>query len=154
MSRGTISAIYVSSQKHVIPNEVKSVRAIAGLGLEGDRYFESAATPAEKHAVDTEITLIEAEAVEAIEHEQKIVIQPSESRRNLLTRNVALNHLVGREFRVGGVTLRGLRLCEPCAHLEKLTQPGIMKALAHRGGLRAQILVGGEIHVGDAVEVS
>ena len=153
MSRGTISAIYISPQKHVIPNEVKSVRAIAGHGLEGDRYFQGEATPAEDHEVDLEITLIEAEAVEAIEREQKIIIQPSECRRNLLTRDVALNHLVGREFRVGGVSLKGLRLWKPCLRLEKMTQPGIIKALAHRGGLRAQILVGGEIHVGDAVEV-
>jgi MOSC domain-containing protein YiiM len=73
------------------------------------------------------------------------------SRRNLLTRGVPLNHLIGREFTVGEVVLRGIRLCEPCDHLEGLTVKGIKDGLHHRGGLRAEILHGGTLQPGDAI---
>ena len=82
------------------------------------------------------------------------MLDPGNSRRNIVTKGVALNHLVGREFRVGEVTLRGIRLCEPCGHLEELTQKGVMQALVHRGGLRAQILIDGTIRVGDTIQES
>lgn len=68
-----------------------------------------------------------------------------------MTRGVALNHLVGREFTIGDVTLRGVRPCEPCGHLERLTRPGVLKGLIHRGGLRAVVVSGGVIRVGDAI---
>ena len=74
-----------------------------------------------------------------------------ETRRNVVTRGIALNHLVGKRFRVGEVLLQGIRLCEPCDHLESLTRPGVRQALLHRGGLRAQILEGGVIRVGDPI---
>ena len=83
------------------------------------------------------ITLIEAEALEALEREHGVRLEPHESRRNIVTRGVALNELVGREFRVGEVVLRGLMLCEPCRHLEKLTGKQLIRGLVHRGGLRA-----------------
>src|SRR5262249_8905538 len=98
-----------------------------------------------------ELTLIEAEAIEAIKREYELSMPASDARRNVVTRGVALNHLVGREFRIGGVKIRGIRLCEPCSHLQALTElPGI-KALRDRAGLRAQILSAGTIRVGDAV---
>ena len=78
-------------------------------------------------------------------------LEPGEARRNLVTRGVPLNHLVGREFRIGDVLLRGLRLCEPCEHLEALTVQGIKNALCHRGGLRAQIIQGGIMRTGDSI---
>ena len=81
-------------------------------------------------------------------------IEPIETRRNVVTRGVALNHLVGKRFRVGEVMLQGIRLCEPCEHLESLTRPGVRAALVHRGGLRAQILEGGAIRVGDSISRS
>ena len=84
--------------------------------------------------------------------DNEMQIAPGDARRNVVTRGVALNHLVGREFRVGGVRLRGVRLCEPCSHLEGLTRPGVLDGLVHRGGLRAQILTEGEIRVGDPIE--
>ena len=148
MTRGTVSAIYISVKRGGLQISVEKVRAVSGHGLQGDRYFKEAPAP------DTEITLIEAEAIEAAERDQNLLLQESDSRRNVVTRNVALNHLVGREFRLGTVSLKGLRLCEPCGLLEKMTQPGIIKALTHRGGLRAQILVDGDIHVGDGVDIS
>jgi MOSC domain-containing protein YiiM len=87
-----------------------------------------------------------------MEREHGIAITGAQSRRNLLTRGISLNPLVGREFRVGDVKLRGIELCEPCRHLERLTMPGVLKGLVHRGGLRAQILEGGTIRPGDLIE--
>jgi len=130
---------------------VKEVRAIPGKGLQGDRYFNHTGTYSKKSGADREVTLIELEAIEALAREYKIALQPGAARRNIVTRGVPLNHLVGREFRVGDVTLRGLRLCEPCAHLERLSHSGVREALIHRGGLRAQILTDGTIRVGDSI---
>jgi MOSC domain-containing protein YiiM len=97
------------------------------------------------------VTLIESEAIDAVNRDYAMRIDPIETRRNILTRGVALNHLVGKEFSVGNVRLRGLELCEPCKHLEGMTRPGVMRALVHRGGLRAQILQGGVVSVGDSI---
>jgi MOSC domain-containing protein YiiM len=130
---------------------VKEVRAIPGKGLEGDRYFTQTGTYSKKPRPDREVTLIEIEAVEALKRDLGIELDAGASRRNIVTRGVPLNHLVGHEFRVGDVTVRGLRLCEPCAHLERLSHPGVREALIHRGGLRAQILTDGTIRVGDSI---
>lgn len=130
---------------------VKEVHAIPGKGLEGDRYFTQTGTYSKKPRPDREVTLIEVEAIEALAREYKIALEPGAARRNIVTRGVPLNHLVGREFRVGDVTVRGLRLCEPCAHLERLSHSGVREALIHRGGLRAQILTDGTIRVGDSI---
>ena len=89
--------------------------------------------------------------IEAALREYKVSLAPGEPRRNVVTRDVPLNHLVGRDFMIGGVTVHGIRLCEPCSHLEGLTGSPVIKALRHRGGLRAQILTQGVIRVGDAV---
>ncbi len=97
------------------------------------------------------MTLIEAEALEGLKHDYGIAIAPGDSRRNVVTRDVPLNHLVNREFLVGNVRLRGTRLCEPCAHLERLTEGGVLRGLVHRGVLRAEILSGGTIRVADPI---
>jgi len=131
---------------------VEEARALPGKGLEGDRYCHELGTYSHKRGPDRELTLIELEAIEALNRDYGIEMEPGQTRRNIVTRDVPLNHLVGREFRVGEVTLRGLRLCEPCEHLEKLSHKGAMRALIHRGGLRAQILSEGRIRVGDSVE--
>jgi MOSC domain-containing protein YiiM len=146
MPESAVEAIFITDEKGAPMTPVAEANACAGLGLEGDRHYR-----AEGNEPDREITLIEAEAVEAFVRETEIPFEARESRRNVVTRGVALNHLVGREFKVGEVRLKGMRLCEPCGHLEKLTRPGVMKGLVHRGGLRAQILDGGPIRVGDPV---
>jgi MOSC domain-containing protein YiiM len=97
------------------------------------------------------LTLIEAEAIEAAEREYQVTLTAGSARRNVVTRGVPLNHLVGLEFLIGGVKVRGIRLCEPCSHLQALTGVAVIKAFRHRGGLRAQILTQGLIRVGDAV---
>jgi MOSC domain-containing protein YiiM len=96
------------------------------------------------------VTLIELKSIELLKREKSIAIEPEASRQNVVTRSVPLNHLVGREFQVGAVLLRGMRLCEPCAYLEGLTQQGVLAGLIHRGGLRAEIVTGGTIRVEDA----
>jgi MOSC domain-containing protein YiiM len=133
---------------------VEHVLAIPGKGLAGDRYFDGQGTffKNKKISPDKEVTLIEQEALDALRSEYNLELLPHESRRNVLTKGVALNHLVGREFRVGKAKLRGIRLCEPCKHLEKLARRPL-KGLVHRGGLRAQVLQEGEIRVGDEIEL-
>jgi MOSC domain-containing protein YiiM len=129
----------------------EEIKAVAGRGLEGDRYFDGRGYWSKTRGVSREVTLIELEAIEALEREKSIAIAPGAARRNVVTRGVPLNHLVGREFQVGAVRLRGTRLCEPCAYLEGLTQRGVLAGLIHRGGLRAEILTGGTIRVEDAI---
>ena len=128
------------------------VRAVPGQGLEGDRYFSKTGTYSHHEGADRQITLIEVEALEALDRDYRIPLDPGESRRNVATRGVAVNHLVGRQFRIGEVRFRGLRLCEPCSHMERLSGKSVRSGLVHRGGLRAEILTEGVIRVGDPVE--
>jgi MOSC domain-containing protein YiiM len=153
MSEGRVASIHVAPGAADAMQSVEQVRAVAAKGLEGDRYFLGVGT-FWKPKPDYEVTLIEVEALEAMGRDYGVLIEPGEARRNIVTRGVALNHLVGREFQIGEATLRGLRLCEPCAHLERLTQPDVIRGLTHRGGLRAQILSGGTIKVGDRVQTT
>jgi MOSC domain-containing protein YiiM len=143
---GRVEGIYISPEKGLLPEPVDSVRALAGRGLEGNRYFFDGDAPA-----GVALTLIAAEAVEALEREHGISIEPRESRRNVVTRGIDVNELVGKRFWVGDVECHGVQLCEPCSGLQAMTKPGIIKGLAHRGGLNADILSDGEITVGDAV---
>jgi MOSC domain-containing protein YiiM len=129
---------------------VQQAEAIPGVGLEGDRYANRQGT-FYKPEPDYELTLIEAEAIEALRREYGVELAPGEARRNVVTRGVPLNHLVGREFHIGAVKLRGIRLCEPCDHLQRLTGRPVIKGLRHRGGLRAQILSQGAIRVADLI---
>ena len=152
MSKGVVESIHIASAAEVAPQSLKQVVAIPGAGLEGDRYALKTGTFYEPRP-DYELTLIEAEAIEALQRDYKIDIPAGDARRNIVTRNVPLNHLVDKEFSIGEVRIRGIRLCEPCDHLQKLTGKNLIKGLLHRGGLRAQILSEGTIHVGDAVNV-
>ena len=150
MFTGTIHSIHIAAGPKEALHAVGEVRAIPGVGLEGDRYALKLGT-FYKPEPDYELTLIEAEAIEAIKSEYKVELAPGELRRNLVTRGVPLNHLVGREFRIGDVLIRGIRLCEPCNHLEALTQRPVVKSLRHRGGLRAPDSERGHDSVGDTV---
>jgi MOSC domain-containing protein YiiM len=152
MFQGGLVAICVGDTKRADLRAVDRIEAVAGQGLVGDRYFQQAGTFSKPGAPDREVTLIESEALAALAQEEGITLQLTQARRNLVTRDVPLNHLVGREFTVGNVVLRGLRLCEPCDHLEKLTVAGVKKGLCHRGGLRAQIVRGGPLLVGDPIQ--
>ncbi|MGH7830187.1 MAG: MOSC domain-containing protein [Candidatus Binatia bacterium] len=133
---------------------VNEARAVPGKGLEGDRYFSRTGTFSRDQNPSNELTLIESEAMEALKRDYDIDLQAKDSRRNIATQGVPLNHLVGSEFQVGEVTLRGIRLCEPCSHLEQLGRKGVMRGLIHRGGLRAEILTEGKIRVGDRIDAA
>ncbi len=149
--QGKVLAIHIGETSQPL-NSVASVEAQAGVGLAGDRYGTGAGTFSKKNSPDREITLIEQEAIEALEREYQISISPGEARRNVTTQGVPLNHLVGKQFKVGDVVLQGIRLCEPCGHLEKLLARGkVQEGLRHRGGLRAQIVKSGVIRAGDVV---
>lgn len=150
---GRVLGIYIAPADGAPTQPVPSVAAHPGKGLEGDRYHRRALDGGTPLKPDQEITLIEMEALEALEREKSIHVDPHETRRNVVTRHVALNHLVGREFAVGGVRIKGHRLCEPCGFLESKTRKGVCAGLIHRGGLRAQILSEGVIRVGDSIQV-
>jgi len=136
----TVQLIHVGSSDGAELSTVDSARAVAGKGLEGDRHFHPEGAPAGQA-----LTLVEAEAVE------DVGLPPGGTRRQLTVRGVRLNDLVGRRFRVGDVECFGVELCEPCKHLESMTRPGIIRELAHRAGINADILNDGTISVGDEI---
>ena len=155
---GSVERVFVAPEAEAQVREVTEAEAVAGGGLRGDRYFADVESgtfveweQGEERRGGYDLTLIELEAIEAIEREAGIDLAPGEHRRNVETRDVALNHLVGERFRVGEVVCRGDRLCEPCSHLQGLTTDGVLDALVHRGGLRADVLEGGTIHAGDEI---
>ena len=141
---GRVEGIFIGP-KYELPQPVERVRAFAGRGLEGNRYFFDDAPPGRA------LTLIAAEAIEAFTAETGIPLEAGETGRNVLTRGIDLNALVGERFRVGDVECVGVELCEPCAHLERQTRPGVLKGMVHRAGLNADIVTDGEIAVGDPV---
>jgi hypothetical protein len=143
---GSVAAILVAGDAEAPLVRVDSVEAVAGRGLAGDRYHDGRGTFSAKGR-GYELTLVEAEVLDSID------LPWEQARRNVVTRGVALNSFVGRRFRVGAVECIGRRLCEPCAHLEKLARPGLLRPLVHRGGLRADILVGGTVSAGDEVAI-
>ncbi len=151
MKLGTVISIQIAANAADPLTSLQEVNALAGMGLEGDRYFTRTGTYSVKHDASRELTLIEAEALEALAGDYHVELTGPESRRNITTRGVALNHLVGKEFAVGEVLLRGIRLCEPCTHMEQVSGKQARSGLVHRGGLRAQILRSGRICVGDVV---
>ena len=151
---GKVFSIYTAVKAEGPMQPADAVRAVLGKGLEGDRYASRSGTFSNQPGSGRDVTLIEIEAIEALQRDYGVDLSSGESRRNVITRGIALNHLVGREFTVGEVTLRGIRLCEPCMHLERLTRPGVQKGLIHRGGLRTEIVAGGLIRVGDAIDDS
>ncbi len=146
--KAQLTAIHISPTATVLPHSVSEVEARANRGLVGDRYYENAGTfsGAEPKGPGREVTLIESEVLKELQ------LSAEEARRNLVTRGVRLNELVGRQFRVGEVLVEGIRLCPPCAHLDRVTGKELLKPMADKGGLRANLLSDGVIRVGDAVE--
>jgi MOSC domain-containing protein YiiM len=149
---GAIVSIHTTARAGGALASRQQAQLVAGRGIVGDRYFsgEGHFSPAAQDP-DHELTLIELEQVAHVNAVAGLALQPGELRRNLVSVGVALNELVGVEFRVGEVVLRGIRLCEPCRHLAALTHEGVLRHLVHRGGLRAAIVRGGVVRIGDAV---
>jgi MOSC domain-containing protein YiiM len=151
---GRVVAIYIAPVAAAPVVSLRESAALAGRGLAGDRYAKQIGyysnhphyPPSGRH-----LTLIAAEGLERLARETGIALHSGEHRRNIVTRGVDLTALLGRRFRVGEVTCIGIRPCPPCAHLEQLARQGVLRGLAHDGGVRAEILSGGVMRVGDAV---
>ena len=148
---GTVESIHIAPAADAPMVARERVRAIAGVGLEGDRYATKSGTWSQDPRVDRDITLIEAEVLEDLAATDRIQLAPGETRRNVTTRGIRLNDLVGRRFRVGDAVCEGTRLCEPCQHLTDRVGKPILGPLVHRAGLRARVLEGGEIAIGAEV---
>jgi MOSC domain-containing protein YiiM len=148
---GRVESIHIASAADAPMFAVERIRAIAGVGLEGDRYATKSGTWSQDPRVDRDITLIEAEVIEDLAATDGIELAPGATRRNVTTRGIPLTDLVGRRFRVGDAVCEGTRLCEPCQHLTDHVGKPILGPLLHRAGLRARIVEGGEIAVGSGV---
>ena len=153
---GRIEAILIGSTATEEPRSVASAVAVAGRGLAGDRYHDGVGTWTDWRGITAgqALTLVEAEALEAAAEELGLEVTGAMARRNVVTRGVSLDALVGQRFRIGEVDCAGDRPCDPCRHLERLTAPGLLGALSGRGGLRADLLGSGTIRVGDAVSTA
>ncbi len=148
-----VEAIHIAPSAGSPMQAMPEVEAVAGVGLAGDRYSTRlgfySARPTDPGA--REVTLFEAEVLDQLRAERGIVLNVSEHRRNLTTRGVRLDGLLGRRFQVGDVVLEGVKDCPPCEHLEQLLGKPVLQPLVNRGGLRARVVEGGTIHVGDAI---
>jgi hypothetical protein len=143
---GAVEAIWISPAAGEPARAQRSVNALCGRGLEGDRHVAGTGT-FPSGLPGSALTLVEAEVCESFEPP----LGPDEHRRNVITRGVELNGLVGHEFTVGRVRCRGMRLCEPCTVVQRYAERPVLRELVHRGGLRADILEDGVISVGDVV---
>lgn len=151
---GVVAAIALAARATGDIHTVDHAKALANRGLDGDRYAAKAGTftPANDTARGYDLTLIEAEVLDSLTLPDSSQLGYAEARRNIVTRGIDLNALVGRRFRVGDVESLGQRLCEPCSHLERLTTKGALRGLIHRGGLRADVLSDGDVKTGDRIE--
>jgi len=151
--RGSVAKIFIAAISAETMVSVPQVRALADRGLEGDRFFRESWSAV--HRSDKAVSLIEDEVLQLAARELGVADFAHLTRRNIVTRGVPLIELLGREFIVGGVLMRGIRLFEPCGHLVKVSQlPGIFKALEHRSGLKAAILSDGLLRVGDPIALA
>jgi MOSC domain-containing protein YiiM len=137
---GVVEGIFVGAVDEGPLEAAAEVHVKTGAGIEGDRYGNK------------DITLFEAEAIEGLKADTGIEIGPNEIRRNVMTRGISLNDLLGHRIRVGEVEAVVTELCHPCSHLQSLTQPGVLRGLVNRGGLNADVVQGGAIRVGDTLE--
>lgn len=154
MFQGEVVSIHICANAGDPMSSPDEVFAEEGRGLEGDRYWAGSGTYSDKLGPQRQVTFIEEEAIVAIAHERGVVIAPHEARRNVVTRGVPLNHLVGQRFRVGDAVFQGIMVCEPCNYLQQLTVKGVLSGLIHRGGLNAEVVGSAVIRVGDAIQIS
>jgi MOSC domain-containing protein YiiM len=155
-----VEALHIAPEGGADMQPVDEVEAVAGKGLRGDRYFEGTGTYSPggelediARDIPRHLTLFEAEALEVVARDHDIELDPADHRRNVTTRNLAVDHLLDERFRVGNAVCEGIEVCEPCAHLESLTEDGVVRAFTHRAGLNATIVESGTVEVGDPVEV-
>lgn len=147
---GMVEHLHVAPEAGAPMEARDRVAAVAGVGLDGDRYAERRGHWSPTARRGDQLTLVEAEVVESL-GAAGLALAPGETRRNVTTRGVRLDDLIGRRFRVGEALLLGVRRCEPCSYLEGLLDRPVMIPLVHRGGIRAEIVESGDIAVGDPV---
>ncbi|HZQ49088.1 MAG TPA: MOSC domain-containing protein [Candidatus Dormibacteraeota bacterium] len=148
---GTVEHIHIARLRSGPTEAVPAIDLVRGAGIIGDRNEIKAGEWDESH-IGEELTLVEAEALERLAREHDIHLEPGDTRRNVTTRGVSLNALLGRRFRVGEVIAEGVELCEPCTHLQSMLGKPIVRPLVHRAGLRALLVNSGRVRVGDVVE--
>jgi MOSC domain-containing protein YiiM len=152
VATGSVVAIFTVDRMEAPMQQVEQINAVAGKGLEGDRYFLGTGTYSKKPKPDRQVTLIQSEILESLKAKFDITVKPDESRRNILTKGIEINDLIGTEFFVGSVRLKAHRLTRPCPYLEKLlNQPGLYTELWENGGISCEILSGGVIKEGDVI---
>jgi MOSC domain-containing protein YiiM len=150
--RGELLNIHVTPQACGSMEPLAEAQLVAGVGIVGDRYATRRGTYSARHNVDRQVTLIEVEVLEALVRDHDVELASHEHRRNLTTRGVPLNHLVGQYFRVGECVLYGGRLNVPCQHLDDLVGKKVFRRLINRSGLNCRIIVGGIIRLGDRID--
>lgn len=150
--RGHVVALHLCPRAFLPMRGFGALVLVAGYGIEGDRYATGSGFYSHKPEEGRQVTLFEEETLEALRRDHGVALSPAEHRRNVTTRGVPLNHLVGRRFRLGAALLEATRLSVPCRHIEEVTGKEIFNLLLNRSGLNARILVGGTVRVGDAVE--
>lgn len=150
---GSVIAIYIAPSATAAMESLSVAELEIGRGIVGDRYYAQLGTFSKKNKVrpDQEVTLIESEEIDRFNGSTGLDLDYGATRRNVITRGVRLNDLVGQQFRVGAALLEGIRLCEPCAHLASLVSEKVLPGLVHRGGLRARVLSAGNISPSDVV---
>ncbi len=149
---GTVVALFTVDRMSAPMKKMEQLNALAGRGIEGDRYLLSTGTYSKKPEPGRQVTLIKSEILDWLKKEFDITVKPEECRRNVVTRDVEINELIGTEFFVGEVRLRAHRITQPCLYLENLlSQPGLYKALWDNGGISCEIMTGGIIKEGDII---
>jgi MOSC domain-containing protein YiiM len=150
--QGELLTIHVATKASAPMDALSEARLVAGIGLEGDRYATRLGTYSKKPHIDRQATLIEVEVLEALARDRNVELAPHEHRRNLTTRGVPLNHLVGQYFRIGDCVLYGGRLNVPCLYFENLVAKKVFRPLLNRSGLNCRIIVGGIIRIYDRID--
>ena len=152
IATGKVVGLFTVDRRAEPMKRVKQFSALAGRGIEGDRYLLGTGTYSKKPEPGRQVTLIQSEILESLKDKFKITVKPEESRRNVLTEGIEINDLIGCEFFIGTVRLLAHRLTEPCKYLENLLeQPGLYKELWGNGGISCEILTGGVIKEGDII---
>ena len=149
---GELLSVHITAQACGSMDALGEARLVAGVGITGDRYATRRGTYSARHNVDRQVTLIEVESLQALARDHDVELAPHEHRRNLTTRDVPLNHLVGQYFRIGECVLYGGRLNIPCQHLDNLVGKKVFRLLINRSGLNCRIIVGGIVRVGDHID--
>jgi MOSC domain-containing protein YiiM len=148
---GRVAGLWVAARAREPMAALRSARLMAGLGVDGDRYAVRRGTWSGYPPQEQQLTLIAREGLEAFALQAGEPLRPELTRRNVLTEGVALDELIGERFLVGTALCRGIKACEPCRHLERLTGRTLLRALAGRGGINAEVLEGGRVSVGSPV---